>query len=202
MHVQHLYICCNICQLSSHPHPPPRLAVAWYPIYRIPEAPLAARFLAFYHLTPPTRVGAHHLALPLAALCWHNVQGGTPTGVPQERWLHTDAQQDACVGVVQGAAPTVVVDNPYAMGVVARGGHAATSSSSPSAAAAAPVATPATATTPVQPPCVQLVQQLQSAVTPLAMGAGVVHAGAATPLPSPYFADYDFFMSRRDLNAA
>ena len=31
---------------------PCRYAVAWYPVYRIPDAPLNARFLTFHSITP------------------------------------------------------------------------------------------------------------------------------------------------------
>lgn len=41
-----------------------RFAVAWYPVYRIPDAPLNARFLTFHYICPrlPTE-GIQRLAL-------------------------------------------------------------------------------------------------------------------------------------------
>ncbi len=154
--------------------------------------------------------------MPMAALCWHNVYGGTPNGIPQERWLVADRSQgDAHVGVVSGASPTVVVENPYdgmwrrrhddeaedddqhhdedhvmATTVVGDSNGDATNGDA--------------TTTTTQPGIRQVLQQLQAAVAPLATGAGIVHVtrddDAPRPLPAPYFADYDFFRSRRDYN--
>jgi hypothetical protein len=41
-----------LCQV----HPASWFAVAWYPVYRIPDAPLTARFLAFYSFAQPLQV--------------------------------------------------------------------------------------------------------------------------------------------------
>ncbi|KAK9848493.1 hypothetical protein WJX84_003196 [Apatococcus fuscideae] len=51
-------------------HPASWFAVAWYPIYRIPDAPLNARFLTFHSLHPQphpstTAAGASRMSLPV-----------------------------------------------------------------------------------------------------------------------------------------
>ena len=69
-----------------------RFSVAWYPAYRIPDAPLNGRFLTFHRLTPQHRsssnqAGApdtyteasHTLDVPVAGLKLCNLHG--------ERWL-------------------------------------------------------------------------------------------------------------------
>lgn len=40
-----------------------RFSVAWYPAYRIPDAPLNGRFLTFHHLAPRAAPGASQLGL-------------------------------------------------------------------------------------------------------------------------------------------
>ena len=42
-----------------------RFAVAWYPAYRIPDAPLNGRFLTFHHLSPVPRPGVTQPGPPL-----------------------------------------------------------------------------------------------------------------------------------------
>lgn len=61
-----------------------RFAVAWYPIYCIPDAPLNARFLTFHTLQPQPLAGSDasspsYLSLPVVGLCWCNLQ--------QENWM-------------------------------------------------------------------------------------------------------------------
>ena len=64
-------------------HPASWYAVAWYPVYRIPDAPLTARFLTFHSLSAVTWIsgeGATPVAsLPVVGLKWHNMLS--------ERWL-------------------------------------------------------------------------------------------------------------------
>ena len=43
-----------------------RFAVAWYPVYRIPDAPLTARFLTFHAIVPQRPTGDQHLGPPSA----------------------------------------------------------------------------------------------------------------------------------------
>lgn len=87
-------------------HPASWFAVAWYPVYRIPDAPLTARFLAFYSfsqllevlndavsaakadLSAPCRLAC--LPMPVVGMKWYNLMG--------ERWLEllgTSAQAAA-----------------------------------------------------------------------------------------------------------
>eukprot|EP00775_Hariotina_reticulata_P003205 gene3205-3482_t len=86
-------------------HPASWFCLAWYPVYRIPDAPLTARFLAFYSfsqllemlneavssaqtdLTAPCRLAG--LPVPVVGLKWYNLMG--------ERWLEL---------LVQGVAGT------------------------------------------------------------------------------------------------
>jgi hypothetical protein len=49
-----------------------RYAVAWYPLYRIPEAPLDARFLTFHSMAPLWEAAAASKQAPVPA---------SPTGV-------------------------------------------------------------------------------------------------------------------------
>ena len=61
-----------------------RFAVAWYPIYCIPDAPLNARFLTFHTLQPqalacPDASVPSCLSLPVVGFCWCNLQ--------QENWM-------------------------------------------------------------------------------------------------------------------
>lgn len=42
-----------------------RFSVAWYPAYRIPDAPLNGRFLTFHHLTPQARPASGQPETPL-----------------------------------------------------------------------------------------------------------------------------------------
>jgi hypothetical protein len=76
-------------------HPASWFAVAWYPVYRIPDAPLTARFLTFYSfsqllevlndavsvaradLSAPCRLAG--LPMPVVGMKWYNLMG--------ERWL-------------------------------------------------------------------------------------------------------------------
>ncbi|GFR49227.1 hypothetical protein Agub_g11226 [Astrephomene gubernaculifera] len=74
-------------------HPASWFAVAWYPVYRIPDAPLYARFLTFHSFAPlvESMRNVHErlamgqvapcclLSLPVVGLNWYNMQG--------ERWL-------------------------------------------------------------------------------------------------------------------
>eukprot|EP00798_Chlamydomonas_sp_ICE-L_P015679 gene15679-21784_t len=74
-------------------HPASWFAVAWYPVYRIPEAPLCARFLTF-HSFAPLVISMQHAAaaiergqqppiaimpLQVVGLQWYNMHG--------ERWM-------------------------------------------------------------------------------------------------------------------
>lgn len=91
-------------------HPSSWFAVAWYPVYRIPDAPLTARFLAFYSLAPLLEAlsgaaavaeerrasgwaggggpsGLTALRLPVAGLRWYNLMG--------EHWLEQLEQQQS-----------------------------------------------------------------------------------------------------------
>ena len=71
-----------------------RFAVAWYPAYRIPDAPLNGRFLTFHYISPQPQppssasshrqqqqqqYGAYSLELPIAGLKLCNLHG--------ERWF-------------------------------------------------------------------------------------------------------------------
>jgi hypothetical protein len=76
-------------------HPASWFAVAWYPVYRIPDAPLTARFLTFYSfaqllevlndavsaaradLAAPCNLAG--LPMPVVGMKWYNLMG--------ERWL-------------------------------------------------------------------------------------------------------------------
>ncbi|GLC50718.1 hypothetical protein PLESTB_000411800 [Pleodorina starrii] len=74
-------------------HPASWFAVAWYPVYRIPDAPLYARFLTFHSFAPLVesmrnvherlamgQVAPYYiLSLPVVGLNWYNMQG--------ERWM-------------------------------------------------------------------------------------------------------------------
>jgi hypothetical protein len=75
-------------------HPASWFAVAWYPVYRIPDAPLTARFLCFYSLATPLQLLAEaealpadgpgalslpEVRLPVVGLKWCDLRG--------ERWL-------------------------------------------------------------------------------------------------------------------
>ncbi|KAK9831111.1 hypothetical protein WJX74_003657 [Apatococcus lobatus] len=74
-------------------HPASWFAVAWYPIYSIPDAPLNGRFLTFHTLQPhplpcPAAQLPSRLGLPVAGFCWCNLQ--------QENWMAaTSKLQDA-----------------------------------------------------------------------------------------------------------
>jgi hypothetical protein len=79
----------------SEVHPASWFAVAWYPVYRIPDAPLTARFLAFYSfsqledvlqgalaapgLDPAAPCQLAGLPMPVVGLKWYNTM--------TERWL-------------------------------------------------------------------------------------------------------------------
>ena len=43
-----------------------RICVAWYPVYRIPDAPLTAKFLTYHSLTPVACSATHYGAVGLA----------------------------------------------------------------------------------------------------------------------------------------
>ena len=61
-----------------------RFAVAWYPVYRIPDAPLTARFLTFHSLAlqqlPPLAPEAPRAGGPEPRLWYAPVQGARPNG--------------------------------------------------------------------------------------------------------------------------
>ncbi len=69
-----------------------RFAIAWYPIYRIPDAPLSARFITFHHvqpqrLPPQPSASQSELGLPVVGLSWCDSK--------QENWLErTPIAQD------------------------------------------------------------------------------------------------------------
>lgn len=78
------------CRLSEL-HQASWYCVAWYPVYRVPDAPLNTRFLTFHSFSPLIQsiqnavAGAavpplSVLPLPLSGLRWNNMIGG-------ERWL-------------------------------------------------------------------------------------------------------------------
>jgi hypothetical protein len=72
-------------------HPASWFSVAWYPVYRIPDAPLTARFLTFHSFAQvvinlraqkdqaPARPMMPLMPLQVIGLKWQNLQG--------ERWL-------------------------------------------------------------------------------------------------------------------
>lgn len=168
-------------------------------MYRIPDAPLTARFLALYSLAPQ-RAGPRHVMLPLAGLWWHNVLAGTPPGVTRERWLAMDGSQkdnegDLVPPAMEGDVGTTVGTGPGQSSVEALSnlvydtiiGAAATVLVNPYGGSGEDWSS--------------VVERLQAAVPALARGVGVVGAEDAAPLPAPFYADYDFFASRRDLNA-
>ena len=87
-------------------HPASWFSVAWYPVYRIPDAPLCARFLTFHSFAPMVismqrahaalvEEGLHRpvaiMPLQVVGLKWYNMQG--------ERWL--EALSDPAVGSTQ-----------------------------------------------------------------------------------------------------
>jgi len=93
-------------------HPASWFAVAWYPVYRIPDAPLTARFLCFYSLAGPLQLmgeaevlaAAGHpeeavgqlqeLRLPIVGLKWCDLRG--------ERWF--EPFSNAAAGAAAAAA--------------------------------------------------------------------------------------------------
>lgn len=121
--------------------------------------------------------------LPLRGLWWHNVVAGTPHSVVREQWMAMD-DQSSTVGDNHDVTTLEALSNLV---------HDTTLG-------------------PAHPVLVNpyggcsigwsaLVKQLQEAVPTIARGVGVVGAGDGAPLPAPFYADYDFFASRRDLNA-
>ncbi|KAG1679484.1 hypothetical protein FOA52_011083 [Chlamydomonas sp. UWO 241] len=83
-------------------HPASWFSVAWYPVYRIPEAPLCARFLTFHSFAPlvvsmerarnALREGLSRpvaiMPLQVVGLKWYNMHG--------ERWLEGIADSGDC----------------------------------------------------------------------------------------------------------
>ncbi|GAX76531.1 hypothetical protein CEUSTIGMA_g3977.t1 [Chlamydomonas eustigma] len=84
----------------SELHPASWFAVAWYPVYRIPDAPLCARFLTFHSFSPlvismqralsALKQGQHRpvaiMPLQVVGLKWYNMHG--------ERWLEALSDDD------------------------------------------------------------------------------------------------------------
>jgi hypothetical protein len=124
-------------------HPASWFALAWYPVYRIPDAPLTARFLAFYSFSQlqevlqgalgPRAAGGGGgggggpdaaapcrlvgLPMPVVGLKWHNTFS--------ERWLDVLASNaDGAASFVDGSAGDAGSDHSS--------GAASTSSSSSS----------------------------------------------------------------------
>ncbi|GLI71568.1 hypothetical protein VaNZ11_016824 [Volvox africanus] len=91
-------------------HPASWFAVAWYPVYRIPDAPLYARFLTFHSFAPPVesmrnvheRLAMGQVApcnlfpVPVVGLNWYNMQG--------ERWMEP-LDESTVVRTHDGPAP-------------------------------------------------------------------------------------------------
>lgn len=74
-------------------HPASWFAVAWYPVYRIPDAPLTARFLAFYSFAQLQEVLQGALGSPAldpAAPCQ---LGGLPLPVVGLKWYNTFSER-------------------------------------------------------------------------------------------------------------
>ncbi len=85
----------------SELHPASWFAVAWYPVYRIPDAPLCARFLTFHSFAPlvismqralsALQQGQHRpvaiMPLQVVGLKWYNMHG--------ERWLEPIGDEEA-----------------------------------------------------------------------------------------------------------
>ena len=77
----------------------PRMCVAWHPIYRIPDAPLNAKFLTYHSLAPAPSATTHYGAAcppaggspPLAGarsgLPGTSSAGGSPLAAPQHQQL-------------------------------------------------------------------------------------------------------------------
>ncbi|GIL87141.1 hypothetical protein Vretimale_14256 [Volvox reticuliferus] len=92
-------------------HPASWFAVAWYPVYRIPDAPLYARFLTFHSFAPLVesmrnvherlamgQVAPYYLlSLPVVGLNWYNMQG--------ERWMEP-LDESTVARTHDGSAPT------------------------------------------------------------------------------------------------
>ena len=60
-----------------------RYCVAWYPVYRIPDAPLTAKFLTYHAVAPVPCAATHYGALGLAPpRNGHTCQPGTALCLP------------------------------------------------------------------------------------------------------------------------
>ncbi len=87
-------------------HPASWFSVAWYPVYRIPDAPLTARFLTFHSFAQvvinlraqkdqaPARPLMPLMPLQVIGLKWQNLQG--------ERWLESLPEEGASSGASGG----------------------------------------------------------------------------------------------------
>ena len=57
--------------------------MAWYPVYRIPDAPLTAKFLTYHSVAPVPCLATHYGAVGLAPpRNGHACQPGTPLCLP------------------------------------------------------------------------------------------------------------------------
>ncbi|PNH00818.1 hypothetical protein TSOC_013337 [Tetrabaena socialis] len=113
-------------------HPASWFAVAWYPVYRIPDAPLYARFLTFHSFGPLVesmrnvqerltmgQVAPYNiLSLPLVGMNWYNMQG--------ERWMEPLDES-----AVASGGPHAPPGAPGATPPLQGGSHPHTAASSP-----------------------------------------------------------------------
>lgn len=70
------------------------MCVAWHPIYRIPDAPLNAKFLTYHALAPAPSAGTHYGAAcppadgpPLVGCRGNGSAGSSPLAAPQPQQL-------------------------------------------------------------------------------------------------------------------
>jgi hypothetical protein len=74
-------------------HPASWFAVAWYPVYRIPDAPLTARFLAFYSFSQLQDVLQGALCVPGLEPSVPCQLAGLPMSVVGLKWYNTMSER-------------------------------------------------------------------------------------------------------------
>lgn len=158
-----------------------RFAVAWYPIYRIPDAPLTARFLTYHTLALPGADGSAGgsrddrmpragcpIGLPLVGLKWDNRMG--------EPWF--DVLPDVRSAVPTAAASAGGGGAPFA-------GDAASSGGSALAAAAAAGGN-----------LLGRLPELSRSAERFSRGLGFEMAIGGGPVRQPDHQDFNFFKER------